>query len=361
MIESFRKPANTTIIENEPLFKERPHKFCLLPITKEFQHFYDFHKKLEANYWVVAELDFKGDQKDWNKLDNDSREFIENILAFFAGGDFFVEKTSNIFNELFDDIPEIKMFYSYQMYNEAVHMETYSLLIDNLITDEDRKKTLFESFTTMPHITNMYNWVIKNINRTIEDEYLLHPELDRDNIEDQGRAFLTYTYKFILSMAAFECIGFSGAFAAIFWIKEKGILNALTQSNLLIARDEGAHVTFATMILDAFVTRPPAHEIVHIVSTMVDAAKEIMAASIDKLMGLNKDMMFQYIEFVADGLLDKVHVPRIYNVELPSTMSFMNKISYDSFANFFEKKSVDYALGGFQDADCKGDFISDDF
>ena len=340
-------------LESEPLFKKVESKLSIFPINPEFSHLYEQYKKLESNYWVVGEIDFQGDIKDWNKLDNDTKIFIENTLSFFAGGDTIVGEGAERLYELFKQ-PEIRAFYAYQIYNETVHGETYSLLIENLIKNKERKQELFNSFSTLPHIRKLYLWAQKWV----------HYDLTKEEIynENTDLAFLYSTYKFICSMAAFECIGFASSFASIFWIKEKGILSALTQSNLLISKDESAHFMYAISILNMFNNKPPQNEIINLIIELVDASKEFMNVSIDYLTGMNKDMMCKYIEFIADGFIVKLGIPKIYNTELPVGMEYMNKLNIADMNNMFEKKSTNYALASNKPSTSNNENeINDDF
>jgi len=349
-------------LEQEPLFKTRETKLSLFPIEPEFAHLYKQFKKLEENYWVVNEIDFQGDLKDWKNLDEDTKVFIESTLAFFAGGDTIVGDGASRLYDIFEHHPEIKAFYAYQIYNETVHGETYSLLIDTLITDKKKKDELFNSFKTMAHITKLYVWAQKWVKFKIEDELLVNPQLNPDNKDDRDLAFLHATYKFICAQACFECIGFASSFASIFWIKEKGILNALAQSNSLISKDESAHFMYAVSILKMFVNKPSNKIILNMVIELVDASKEFMSVSIDRLNGLNCEMMCQYIEFVADGLLIKLGIPKYYKTQLPTAMSFMNKLNFDDANNMFEQRGTNYGLASskLSEEDSKN-LITEDF
>jgi len=346
-----------SLLKLEPLFQQSSKKLSLFPINPNFSHLYDQYKKLEANYWVVGEIDFQGDSADWDKLDNDTKTFIENTLSFFAGGDTIVGEGAERLYMLFDQ-PEIRAFYAYQIYNETVHGETYSLLIENLIKNKKRQQELFNSFETMPHIQKLYLWAKKWVKYDIDDEFLENKDLNPEVQTDRDLAFLHSTYKFIAALASFECIGFASSFASIFWIKERGILNALTQSNLLISKDESAHFSYACSILNMFVHKPNPNVILEMVIEIVEASKEFINESIDKLLGMNKTMMNTYIEFVADGLLLKLGLNKYYNVGLPAGMEFMNKLNFDDMNNMFEKKSTNYALasGSINDS-----ILTDDF
>jgi|688.fasta_scaffold01901_26 ribonucleoside-diphosphate reductase subunit M2 len=351
----------SNVLESEPLFKTRPEKLSVFPINPEFAHLYTQYKKLEANYWVVGEIDFQGDVKDWEVLDNDTKIFIESTLAFFAGGDTIVGEGANKLYDIFENHPEIKAFYAYQIYNETVHGETYSLLIEHLIQNSDKKQHLFNSFKTMPHIKKLYDWAKKWVNYNIEDELLSNPQLNPENKEDRDLAFIHATYKFICAQAAFECIGFASSFASIFWIKEMGILKALAQSNFLISKDESAHFTFAVSILKMFVNKPANSIILEMIKELVEASQEFMSVSIDRLNGLNCQMMCDYIEFVADTLLMRLGMPKYYKKQLPVAMSFMNKLNFNDMNNMFEQKGTNYGLASVAINNDTNTLIDEDF
>lgn len=326
-----------SLLDKEPLFKLRESRYSLIPISPEFSVEYSLFKKAESNFWTSEEFDYTKDAKDWLLLDKGSQEFIENMFAFFSGGDYIVNDNLAInFYKAFD-IPEIRAFYANQIFMETIHSETYGLLIDKLIKDPMRREELFNSFKHLPHIKKLYLWAQKWTTLTGDDEMEKYCV-----IED--RAFLWSMYKKLVAFACVEGIMFSGPFAAIYWIREQGLMDALTGSNNVIARDEGLHTIFACQLLSRFVEKPPKEHILEIVVEAVLASQEFISASISKLTGISSETMNQYIEFVGDGLLTRINLPKYWNSELPSTFDFMEKISYDGMSNFFEKRSTEYAI-----------------
>ena len=341
-----------SLLEKEPLFKKRPNRYSLIPISQEFSIEYSLFKKAESNFWTSEEFDYTKDAKDWSTLDKGSQEFIENMFAFFSGGDYIVNDNLALNFYAAFDIPEIRAFYANQIFMETIHSETYGLLIDKLIKDPIRREELFNSFEHLPHIRSLYLWAQKWIHIVPE------MEMEKYNIE-HDRAYLWAMYKKLVAFACVEGIMFSGPFAAIYWIREQGVMDALTGSNNVIARDEGLHTIFACQLLSRFVEKPPQDQIMEIILESVAASKEFINESIDKLIGISKETMGEYIEFVGDGLLNRIGLPKYWGTPLPRTFSFMEKISYDGMSNFFEKRSTEYAISAELVSD--GIQISDDF
>ena len=346
-----------SLLESEPLFKTREPRLSLIPVSPEFSIEYSLYKLAIKSFWTVEEFNYEKDAKDWPKLDRDSQEFIENMFAFFSGGDYIVNDNLalNFYKEF--DIPEIRAFYANQIFMETIHSETYGFLIDKLITEPERRKELFESFKYLPHIKKLYLWAKKWISYDVSDELLssgLNPEL----AYDRDLAHIWSRYKRLVAFACVEGIMFSGPFAAIYWIREQGIMDALTGSNNVIARDEGLHTIFACQLLSRFVHKPDASSVLSIVKEAVEASQEFITESIDKLNGMTSETMNQYIEYVGDGLLARMGYPKHYSSSLPSTFSFMEKISYDGQSNFFEKRSTEYAVSAEASVNI---VLSDDF
>ena len=347
-----------SLLDSEPLFRLRESRYSLIPISPEFSVEYSLFKKAESNFWTSEEFDYTKDAKDWPLLDKGSQEFIENMFAFFSGGDYIVNDNLAInFYKTFD-IPEIRAFYSNQIFMETIHSETYGLLIDKLIKDPRRREELFNSFKHLPHIRRLYLWAQKWTGLTTEDEMASH------NITED-RAFLWSMYKKLVAFACVEGIMFSGPFAAIYWIREQGLMDALTGSNNVIARDEGLHTVFACQLLSRFVERPPQDKIIAIIVESVHASQEFISASITKLTGMTQETMNQYIEYVGDNLMQRIGLPKYWNTALPSTFDFMEKISYDGMSNFFEKRSTEYSIYGIigdnNDINCASITLNTDF
>ncbi|KAG0172107.1 Ribonucleotide-diphosphate reductase (RNR), small subunit [Apophysomyces sp. BC1015] len=306
--------------EEEEILKENPRRFCLFPI--KYHEIWQFYKKAEASFWTAEEIDLSKDQNDWdNKMSADERYFISHILAFFASSDGIVNE--NLVQNFCDEvkISEAKCFYGFQIMIENIHAETYSLLIDTYIKDPNEKEKLFDAIQTIPCIKRKADWAFKWIssNNTFAER--------------------------LVAFAAVEGIFFSGAFASIFWLKKRGLMPGLTFSNELICRDEGLHTDFACLLF-GHLRNLPSHECVRdIIIEAVTIEKEFLTDALPvNLIGMNSNLMCQYIEFVADRLLVALGLPKHYNSTNP--FDFMDLISLQGKTNFFEKRVSDYQRAG---------------
>ncbi len=299
------------------LTKNNPNRFVLFPI--KYNDIWKMYKKAKSLFWMAEEINLSDDLNDWNnKLNKNERNFIKNILAFFAASDGIV--LENLVSRFCDEIqlPEARCFYGFQIMMENIHSETYSLLIDSYIQDNDEKKRLFNALDTIPSIKQKGDWALKWIN-------------------DKKSNFQTR----LIAFAAIEGIFFSGSFCAIYWIKERGLMPGLTFSNELISRDEALHTDFACLLYK-YIDEKLDEKIVHeLIKEAVEIEKIFIIDSLQvKLIGMNSKLMSEYIEFVADRLLQQLGYNKIYNVKNP--FPFMDMISIDSKTNFFEKKNEAY-------------------
>ena len=303
----------------EPLLSNDNSRFVVFPI--KYQQIWHMYKLAQSSYWTAEELSFtQKDLDEWNSLDPKVKYFLENQLAFFAGSDGIVIENlaSRFCSEI--AIPEAKCFYTFQMAIEAVHSETYSLLIDTYIKDEGKKHHLFNAIDTIPTIRKKADWAMKYIN-------------DKDS---------SFAIR-LIAFAIVEGVFFSGAFASIYFIKEQGILEALTFSNELISRDESLHTEFAVLLF-SFIKNRPAEKAVHeMFSEAVAIETEFITESIPcSLLGLNSEMMATYIKYVADRLIKQLGYSPIYNID-KCPLDFMQRISLENKTNFFEARVSDYS------------------
>jgi len=308
----------TTAI-TEPLLQEDNSRFVLFPI--KYNKIWKMYKKAHASFWSADEISFKqSDLDEWEKLDDNSKFFLERQLAFFAGSDGIVMEnlSSRFCREV--AIPEAKNFYALQLAMEAVHSETYSLLIDTYIKDEKKKKHLFNAIDEVQCINDKAQWALKWI--------------DNPNIDFALR---------LVAFAIVEGVFFSGAFASIYYVKEMGILEALTFSNELISRDESLHTEFAILMF-SYINNKPTEKVVHdIFKEAVEIEIEFITQSIPcNLLGLNSDLMSDYIKFTADRLLTQLGYSRIWNID-KCPLDFMDRISLDNKSNFFDVRVSDYS------------------
>ncbi len=304
----------------EPILAPDNNRFVLFPIQKD--DIWSFYKKAEASFWTAEEIDLSPDLIDWeNKLNDDERHFIKHVLAFFAASDGIVNE--NLAEHFLSEVQytEAKFFYGFQITMENIHSETYSLLIDTYIKDSAEKDHLFNAIDTLDCVRKKADWALRWI--------------------DKG----TYAER-LVAFAAVEGIFFSGSFCSIFWLKKRGLMPGLSFSNELISRDEGLHCDFACLLYTRhLVNKLPKEQVRDIIMNAVEIEKEFVADAIPvKLIGMNSDLMCQYIEFVADRLLVELGNEKVYNATNP--FDFMEMISLQGKSNFFEKRVGEYQKAG---------------
>ena len=304
----------------EPILKENPDRFVIFPI--QHQELWEEYKKQQACIWTAEEIDLSADLDDWrNVLNEDEKYFVKNVLAFFAASDGIVNENlaENFVKEV--QYTEARFFYGFQIMMENVHSETYSLLIDTYITDPAEKHKLFHAIDTIPAVQKKAEWALKWVSSPHFQERLV-------------------------AFAAVEGIFFSGSFCSIFWLKKRGLMPGLSFSNELISRDEGMHTDFAVLLHNNYLANKVSEErIREIIMSALEIEKEFITESLPvRLIGMNSDLMKQYLEFVADRLLMDLECSKVYNSENP--FDFMANISLQGKTNFFEKRVGEYQKSG---------------
>lgn len=305
---------------SEPLLEEVDNRFVLFPIQQN--DIWQMYKQAEASFWTAEEIDLAQDLKDWDeKLNDDERHFITHVLAFFAASDGIVNE--NLAVNFLEEVksPEARCFYGFQVAIENIHAETYSLLIDTYIKDADEKHRLFNALETVPCVKKKAEWALRWI--------------DKGSFAER-----------LIAFAAVEGIFFSGSFCSIFWLKKRGLMPGLSFSNELISRDEGLHCDFACLLYNKYIkNKLPNDTVVSIIANAVEIEKEFVTDALPvKLIGMNSDLMNQYIEFVADRLLVELGCEKQYNTSNP--FDFMEMISLEGKTNFFEKRVSEYSKAG---------------
>ena len=297
-----------------PLLESNPNRFVLFPI--QYEEVWKQYKKAVQCFWTAEECDFAQDVKDFDKLTDNERFFVENVLAFFAGADGIVNENlaERFMSEI--QIPEIRCFYGFQIAMENVHSETYSLMIDAFVKDQKRKDELFKAVSSDGAVGKKAQWALKWL--------------------DGKQPFEQRLFAF----ACVEGIFFSGSFCAIYWLKKRNLMPGLCYSNELISRDEGLHSDFACLLirlfgLDTSQLLPILTEAVAIEHTYVRESIKV------NLIGMNADSMCAYIEAVADRLLTEVGLEKHYGTANP--FEWMELISLQGKTNFFEKRVSEYA------------------
>lgn len=296
-------------------------RFVLFPI--KYHQVWEMYKKHMAVFWTSEEIDLVPDLNDWGKLNNDERHFISHVLAFFAASDGIVNE--NLALRFYNDvqIPEARCFYGFQIAMENIHSETYSLLIDTYIKDPKEKDKLFNATQNMACIGKKAQWAMKWIK---SDKSFAHR---------------------VVAFAAIEGIFFSGSFCAIYWLKKRGLMAGLCTSNEFISRDEGLHCQFACLMHSLLNQdeRIDASTITQIITEAVEIEKEFISEALPvSLIGINAELMKQYIEFVADHWLQQLGVDLFYKTKNP--FEWMELISLEGKTNFFEKRVSEYQRPG---------------
>lgn len=300
----------------EPLLKEDNSRFTQLPIKfPALQKAYENH---ESMFWSAKEIDYAADYPDWETLTKDEKYFIEHILAFFAGSDGIV--LENLITNFCVEVKatEARNFYAFQSMIENVHGMTYALLIETYVKDPKRKEELFNAIDTIPCVNKKANWAMKWL--------------------DNSRPF----EERVIAFAIVEGVFFSGSFCAIFWLKNRNkMTKALGKSNELIARDEGLHQDFAVLIYEHLLNKVTQERIEEIIKEAVEIEEEFICESLPcRLIGMNSNLMREYIKYVADRLLVQLRFEKIYNVENP--FDFMKNMCLDGKTNFFEARTSEY-------------------
>ncbi|KAJ4894398.1 Ribonucleoside-diphosphate reductase small chain A [Raphanus sativus] len=301
--------------EEEPLLRAQNQRFTMFPIR--YKSIWEMYKKAEASFWTAEEVDLSTDVQHWEKLSDSEKHFISHVLAFFAASDGIV--LENLAARFLNDVqvPEARAFYGFQIAMENIHSEMYSQLLETFIKDSQEKNRLFNAIDTIPCISNKAKWCL---------DWIQSP------------------MSFAVRLVAFACVEgifFSGSFCAIFWLKKRGLMPGLTFSNELISRDEGLHCDFACLLYSLLQKKLPVEKVYQIVHEAVEIETEFVCKSLPcDLIGMNSNLMSQYIQFVADRLLVTLGCERRYKTDNP--FDWMEFISLQGKTNFFEKRVGEY-------------------
>jgi len=294
---------------------ENPNRFVIFPI--QHNDIWEYYKMHQAALWTAEEVDLTNDIRDWNNLSENEQYFVKNILSFFAASDGIVNENlaENFYREV--QYPEAKFFYGFQLMMENIHSLMYSLLIDTYISNEEEKNLCFTALDNLPAVQKKAKWALEWIEKSSFQERLV-------------------------AFAAVEGIFFSGSFCSIFWLKSRGIMQGLCNANSLIFKDENLHCDFAIHLLNNHVENKPSEKrIREILLSALEIEKEFITESLPvSLIGMNSNLMKQYLEFVVDGLLVKFGCKKEFNVEQP--FKFMEQIAVETKGNFFESRTVEY-------------------
>jgi len=301
----------------DPILAPSLARFTTFPVR--YSDLWDLYKKAVGSFWTVEEIDLAGDLKDWDKLSSDEQHFIKMVLAFFAASDGIVMENIDMNFSKDVQIAEARSFYSYQGFNESIHSETYSLMIDKLVRDPEEKAKLFRAIETSPAVKQKAEWALK----------WMQP----------GSPFAQR----LVAFACVEGIFFSGSFCSIFWLKKRGLMPGLSFSNELISRDEGLHQEFAVTLYSHLKEKLDDNTIFQIVIEALDIEREFITEALPcKLIGMDADSMTEYIKFVAQRLLTQLGVTQ-HSIVASNPFDWMENISLEGKTNFFEKRVGDYS------------------
>ena len=303
---------------NEPLLNPDDNRFVMFPI--KYDDVWQMYKKQVDCFWRAEEIDLSKDLAHWDTLSQEEKFFLSMILAFFAASDGIV--LENLGLRFMNDvqISEARAFYGFQIAMENIHSQTYSLLIETYIKHAEEKDKLFRALENFECIKKKGDWAQKWI-------------------KDNRSGFATR----LIAFACVEGIFFSGAFCSIYWMKKRGLMPGLTFSNELISRDEALHCEFAVLLYSKLVNKVKKSRVHEIIKEAVEIENEFICEALPcRLIGMNSQLMTQYIQFCADRLCVQLGYDKIYNVSNP--FDFMELISLEGKVNFFERYNDSYAL-----------------
>lgn len=304
------------LVFQEPILTPSNNRLVCYPII--YREAWRMYKNAFASIWKAEEVDMTQDVVDWNtKMGNDERQFIKFVLAFFAASDGIVNENISCNFGCEVQIFEFRSFLGLQVTVENVHSETYSLLVQTLVLDEDERMHLFQSVVTHEFIKRKAEWAFSY--------------MDSTQAEFKDR---------IVAFACVEGIFFSASFCAIFWLKKRGLMPGLAFSNELISRDEGMHTQFACLMHRTL--ERPCSRVAEIIQSAVELECEFVTDALKvPLIGLNSASMCDYVKFCGDRLLTDLGEKAIYGTTNP--FPWMELISIDGKTNFFEKRVGEYS------------------
>ncbi|KAI0715424.1 putative ribonucleoside-diphosphate reductase small chain B [Earliella scabrosa] len=292
-------------------------RFVLFPIR--YPKLWDAYKAAHKSIWTSEEVELTKDRIHWDtRLSEGERRFFSVILAFFAASDGIVSE--NLVQRFCAEvqIPEARCFYGIQIMIENIHAEVYSRIIQELIADPREQDLLFRGLQDMPTVRAKADWCIRWI-------------------EDQERDFSTR----LIAFAIVEGVFFSSSFAAVFWLRQKGVMNGLVQANAMIARDEGMHVSFACLLYQHLGAPADTSTVYSMITEAVKLEQAFFQSALPyPLVGMNATLMCDYVEYVADFLLKKLGLAAIFKKRNP--FAFMDTTAIELRTNFFERGVSDY-------------------
>lgn len=314
MTSSTREQRKILEAQTEPLLAKDQKRNGLYPLQKP--NIWSYYKLHEASHWIAEEIDLSKDYDDWNNLTDDERHYLKYTLAFFAGSDFIINESQEKDGEQVCNL-EYKFFNADKIARENIHSTTYANLLEEYVKDEKERDMLKNAITTISTVKRKTDWMRKYIS---EGSFVER----------------------VLAEAIMEGIFFSGSFCSIYWVKKRGLLPSLSDANEFIARDEGIHRDFNCMIYrDEIINKLTEEDVIEMVKEAVEIEQEFVRDALPvKLIGMNSDMMSQYICFVADNLLYNLIYKTYFKVENP--FDWMTSINLGVLTDFFVHRPTNY-------------------
>lgn len=307
----------------------------------KYPAFYEMYKDAIKNTWTVDEVDFSTDVTDLkSKLNKEEQFLIQRLVAFFATGDSIVGNNLVLNYYKHVNSPEARLYLSRQLYEEALHVQFYLTLLDTYIPDPEERAKAFAAVENIPSIKAKADFAFKWIDSV--------QQMDEIKTKEDRR-------KFLLNMICFACciegLFFFGAFAYVYFLRSKGLLNGLATGTNWVFRDESAHIDFAFKVVEVVTTEEPDlfdDKMKEDVKVMLQEAincemmfaKEILEQGIA---GLSARDMKTYLEYIADLRLERLGIDKVYNVKNP--FDFMELQDTQELANFFERRVSAYQVG----------------
>lgn len=305
-----------------------------------YPHFYERYRDGIKNNWTVEEVDLHSDLADLQKLTEAERHLVSRLVAFFATGDTIV--ANNLVLNLYQHInsPEGRLYLSRQLFEEAVHVQFYLTLLDTYVPDEVERHEAFAAVDNIPSIKHKADFCFKWIDKVFD-----LPSLDT---REHRRSFLL---NLICFAACIEGLFFYGAFAYVYFLRSRGLLNGLASGTNWVFRDESMHMAFAFDVVDTVRAEEPdlfdeemASEIREMLMEAVDAEAQFAEDLLGQgVAGLSVADMRSYLEHVADRRMQRLDLEPIYGSSNP--LAFMELQDVQELSNFFERKVSAYQVG----------------
>ncbi len=303
-----------------------------------------FHKQFrtayENNNWTLQEISWTTDKSDLrDKLTDSERHVVSRLVAFFATGDQIVCNNAAITLYRHVNSPEARMYYSRQIFEEALHIDFYKTLLEEYVPDAEEQLEMFKAVENIPSVKQKADFCFKWMDQM--------NAIDRLETDEQKRIFLMNLITFA---CAVEGLFFFGAFAYVYYLRDRGLLHGLASGTNWVFRDESAHMRFAFSVIDVIRSETP-----HLWDGMESSIKEMLTEAIacemqfaqDVLslgvIGLTKDSMLQYLQYVADGHCERLGMEPMFDAKCP--FDFMLTQDVQALTSFFERSVTEYTVG----------------